>query len=162
MHVAALEYVRIKVLELRLSGDILDLGGRDVNGTVHDLFPDSTWTVVDIADDPSVDVVGDAATVDLGRTFDVVVSTECFEHTPDSANIIVNAYKHLRSGGVFVATMAGPGRHPHSATGAPLIPGTEWYRNVEPDELAGWLKDAGFKRVEIDQTVDDLRCTARR
>lgn len=162
MHSAALEYVRAKVGELGLTGDILDLGGRDVNGTVHDLFPDAAWIVVDIADHPSVDVVGDAAIVNLDKLFDVVVSTECFEHTPDAPEIIANAYKHLGAGGVLIATMAGPGRVAHGAAGEPYPPLGEWYRNVEPDELFDWLKDAGFEAIDVDQSGPDLRCTARK
>lgn len=162
MHAEAFGYVRAKAGDLHLGGAMLDLGGRDVNGTVHGLFPDATWTVVDIADHPSVDHVGDAATIDLGRTFDVVVSTECFEHTPDSCRIIANAYKHLRPGGVLVATMAGPGRAPHGASGEPTPPAGEYYSNVTPDDLFDWLKAAGFEDIVLDQTSVDLRCTARR
>ena len=81
VHDAAYAYVNKVVAEHGLGGSVLDLGGRDVNGSVRELFNASRYVTVDIAPAPSVDVVADAADLDLGETFDVVISTECFEHT---------------------------------------------------------------------------------
>lgn len=162
MHLAAYDYVAKVVAEYGLGGDVLDLGGRDVNGTVRELFNADRYITVDIAAAPSVDVVADAADLDLGETFDVVISTECFEHTPSGPEIVATAFRHLRPGGMFVATMAGPGRAPHGASGQPSPPPGEWYRNVEPDELAQWLVDAGFGEHSIDVAGPDVRCWAKR
>jgi hypothetical protein len=41
---------------------VLDIGGRDMNGTVRDLWPGADYTAMDITDGPGVDVVADAAT----------------------------------------------------------------------------------------------------
>ena len=163
MHDAAMSYVARTVDSLGLrGGDVLDLGGRDINGTPRHLFDASSYVVVDAAGDRSVDVVADARTLELDRLFDVVVSTELLEHTDGGAEIVAAAFRHLRDGGVFVATMAGPGRAPHSATGTMRIPPGEWYRNVEPDELDGWLNKAGFSEWQVDVLADDVRCWARR
>lgn len=162
MHEAVIAYVAVVIAEHGLKGDVLDLGGRNVNGTTENLFTADRYVVVDIADHPSVDVVADAGDLDLGETFDVVVSTECLEHTPRGADIVATAYRHLRPGGMFVATMAGPGRAPHGASGEPWPPAGEWYLNVEPDELAVWLVDAGFEDYSIDVAGFDVRCWARR
>jgi SAM-dependent methyltransferase len=164
MHDAVIRYVSEHVHLLGLDGgDVLDLGGRDVNGTTRSLFPNATsYLTVDIAPHESVDVVADAATLDLDRTFDVVVSTECLEHTDKGPEIVATAYLHLRPSGVFIATMAGPGRAPHGAGGEPSPPPGEWYRNVEPDELAQWLRSAGFIDWSIDVAGLDVRCWACR
>lgn len=162
MHVAAYDYVAKVVAEHGLGGSVLDLGGRDVNGTVRELFNPTRYVTVDIAPAPSVDIVADAADLDLDETFDVVISTECFEHTPSGPEIVATAYRHLCPGGVFVATMAGPGRAPHGASGQPIPPPGEWYRNVDSDELADWLRDAGFDEYQIDVLGEDVRCWARR
>jgi SAM-dependent methyltransferase len=163
MHDAVLDYVTNAISDHGLGGDVLDLGGRDVNGTTRDLFPDATsYVTVDIAEHPSVDVVCDAADLDLPDRFDVVVSTECLEHAERAPDIVAAAFRHLRPGGVFVATMAGPGRHEHGASGESFPPAGEWYRNVAPDELERWLKDAGFEAWEIDVDRLDVRCIAWR
>jgi len=164
VHDAAYTYVATVVADHALTPvTVLDLGGRNVNGTTRALFPTATrYLVVDIADHPSVDVVADAGDLDLGQTFDVVVSTELLEHTNRAADIVAAAYRHLDVDGTFVATMAGPGRGAHGASGEAAPPPGEWYRNVEPDELVDWLTDAGFEHWSVNIDGADLRCWAKR
>ena len=163
MHAEAMQYVADVITEHGLEGDVLDLGGRYINGTTKTLFPDGhRYVVVDIEPDASVDVVADAGDLDLGEQFDIVLSTELLEHTPRGPDIVKAAYRHLRDGGWFVATMAGPGRPPHGAAGSPWPLEGEYYRNVRPEELAGWLTEAGFGATAIDTLGTDVRCWARR
>lgn len=166
MHDEAFNWVAGVVAERRLDRSgvtVLDLGGRDVNGTTRRLFSNpARYIVVDIQEHPTVDVVADAAGLELGETFDVVTSTECLEHAERAAEIVGAAFRHTKSGGVFIATMAGPGRHPHGASGEPSPPPGEWYRNVEPDELRAWLGSAGFVAVTVDQLGGDVRCVGFR
>ena len=132
--------------------EVLDLGGRDVNGSVRGLFPNATrYTVVDILPGPGVDYVADAATWQPDQEYDVVVCTETFEHTAVWPGICRTACAALKPGGIFIATMAGPGRPPHSAIDGlfRLHPG-EHYANVPAFELERVLKETGF----IDVTVD--------
>lgn len=165
MHDAAYAYVAatVDLFDLHTARTVLDLGGRNVNGTTRPLFADTTtYVVVDLADAANVNVVADAADVDLGVTFDAVVSTELLEHTDRAAEIVATAYRHLEPGGMFIATMAGPGRAPHGASGESAPPPGEWYRNVEPDELTEWIIAAGFHEFEVDTSGTDLRCWARK
>lgn len=163
MHDAAYEWVLRHAIHASDTATVLELGGRNVNGTTRPLFPSaSRYVSVDINAGPDVDVVADAAEVDLGEQFDVVVSTELMEHTPRGAEIVANAAAHLVPGGMFVATMAGPGRAEHGAGGEPSPPPGEFYRNVSPDELTEWLTAAGFDRFEVDQLGTDVRCVAWR
>lgn len=164
MHEAVIEYVSSEIADRDLNRDkirVLDLGGRDINGTTRPLFDlVDSYVSVDIADGPGVDIVSDAADLDLGERFDVVVSTELLEHTERAAEIVIAAHRHTRPGGVFIATMAGPGRSPHGASGGPWPSVGEFYCNVSPDELGEWLAAAGFSEWSIDQCGLDLRCTA--
>ena len=164
MHPEALTWVRWSVLAFDdIRGRVLEFGGRNVNGGVRDVIPSTAWLSVDIAPGADVDVVANAATVEVEPgTWDVVVSTELLEHTPEGEAIVANAYRHLRDGGWFVATMAGPGRKPHSATGQRDVPAGEHYANVDPDELAQWLEAAGFTTYEVNVLRDDTRCIARK
>lgn len=162
MHKAVRDWVGhcIDLFDLDKATTVLDLGGRDVNGTTRELFNTDRYVVVDQAAHPSVHVVADAATVRLDERFDAVVCTEVLEHTPHGAAICATAQHHLNPAGVFIATMAGPGRSAHGASGEMLPPPGEWYQNVEPAELANWLSGAGFTEWEIDTQGFDLRCWA--
>lgn len=140
MHQAAREFVSLHASTDHLLA--LECGARDVNGTVRDLFPNTTWVGVDIADGPGVNVVADFADYTHDRKVDLIVSTEVLEHTPRWRDIIQAAARNLRPAGRFIVTAAGPGRAPHSAVdGGPV--GVEHYENIDPDdlgrELARWF-----------------------
>jgi hypothetical protein len=164
MHPAVIAYVTATLdrHDLWSAQAVLDFGGRDVNGTTRYLWPKATYVSVDIIDGPGVDVVDDAAMVRLDGCFEVVITTELLEHTPRGKEIVANAYRHLCSGGWFLATMAGPGRAPHAANGEGDPPSGEWYRNVTPEQLIEWIEAAGFDEYEIDHAAEDVRCCARR
>lgn len=141
---------------------VLDIGGRNINGSVRTLFPCADFTALDILPGEGVDIVADAATWTPDRLCDVVTCAEVFEHTDVWPQIVATAYAALRPGGVFVATMAGPGRVPHSAfDGGPLQAG-EYYDNVGPDDLERALKEAGFVGGVVDILGPDVRCVATR
>lgn len=143
--------------------EVLDIGGRNVNGTPREFFPNASYTVLDIRAGENVDIVADAANWDAkGRRWDLVLSTECFEHTSRWPEILATAYEVCKPGGRVVITCAGPGRIPHSAfVEAEVQPG-EFYRNVEPQDLRNLLQIVGFVDVEVDQVGLDVQATARR
>jgi SAM-dependent methyltransferase len=146
------------------NGRVLEIGSRNINGSVRHLFADAaTYVGVDPVDGPDVDIVGDGATIEvLFDSFDVVVCTEVLEHVDDTiaAAIIANAHRHLVPGGRFVMTCAGPGRGAHSAIDERPIRPWEFYRNVDDVTLAVWLASAGFQRWEIEPLGADMRCVA--
>lgn len=131
---------------------VLDIGGRNINGGVRGLFPNATrYTAVDIREGPGVDIVADAATWVPDREYDVVVSTETFEHTPEWPSILSTAYKACKAGGKLILTMAGPGRAVHSAIdGGPSLHPGEYYGNVEPDDLERLLRADGWSEITVD------------
>ena len=142
---------------------VLDIGGRNVNGSIRDLFPNATrYIAVDIREGDGVDVVADAATWVPDMEYDVVVSTETFEHTAVWPDICLTAFKAMKTGGKLILTMAGPGRSEHSAIdGGPLQP-SEYYGNVDAELLKHTLVSAGFKQVVVDSRVSpaDTRAIA--
>lgn len=146
---------------------VLDLGGRDVNGTPRHLFPNATaYTVLDVRPGPNVDIVADAATWEPnGRRWDLVLATELFEHTPDWPAICVTAFKALWPGGRFVVTTAAPGRPIHSGVdgGGLLHPG-EHYENIPPERLKDTLQAVGFVDITVDvqRSPADVRAVATR
>jgi SAM-dependent methyltransferase len=144
---------------------VLDIGGRDVNGSPRRLFPAATrYTVLDIRPGDGVDIVADAATWDPGgQAWDVVICAETFEHTADWRAICRTAYAACAPGGRLIVTTAAPGRPPHSAVDGEfrLLPG-EHYANIRPAELERVLAGAGWAGVVVDvqPSPADVRAVA--
>lgn len=161
MHDAAMSWVRAHAPVGARS--VLDIGGRDVNGTPRGLFAESeAYRVLDVLDGVGVDVVADAAFWVPDAAYDVVVCTEVFEHTAAWRDILHTAYAALRSGGVLVATMAGPSRAPHSAIDGGPVGAGEYYANIDPAQLLRALGALGFDEVVVDAPGSDVRCRAVR
>lgn len=143
------------------AGWALDLGGRDVNGSVRSYWPAMTWVGVDLHDGPGVDIPADCRDYTPLPRYELVLCTEVFEHVPGWGNIVSTAWRALVPGGLFVATTAGPQRRPHHYNGGgPPHPG-EWYRNVDPEQLRIVLDVCGFVPYgdgHVDSTGFDVRC----
>lgn len=141
MHAAAFEWARKCSLWLPRRASVLEIGSRDVNGSVRPLFGYCPYHGIDALDGPGVDEVADAATwrPPAGRWFDTVVSTECLEHARDAAAVCRTAFEALAPAGAFILTAAAPSRPPHSGVdGGKVRPG-EFYRGVSAADLRAWL-----------------------
>jgi len=151
MHEQALSWVA----QFRTTEDlaVLDIGGRDLNGSTRPLFPNANpYHVIDIRPGKGVDIVADAADWRSERAYDLVVTTETFEHAEKWREIILTAWESLRPGGWLIFTCAGPGRPPHSGVEAVWgLIGDEWYANVSPQEIADELHDQGWTEIEARQ-----------
>lgn len=157
MHPEARAWVEACLTRIPAPRSVIEIGSRNINGGVRDLFGDADYLGVDLMEGPGVDLVADAAQVDLPAA-DLVVTTEALEHYPDPKAVIDAVYRALVPGGALIATMAGPGRHPHSGLDGGGLHRDEHYRNIEPAELTEWL--AGWAEHAIDIAGADLRCWA--
>ena len=126
-------------LDLSAPWRVLDLGGRDINGSIRDLLPAATWTGLDVEAGPGVDLVHDATTPWPGGfdRFDIVVCTEVLEHVEKWGALLRTASQALEPGGpeMLFVTCASTGRRPHGASGAMDPAPGEWYDNVSPAAL---------------------------
>ena len=169
MHPAVAEWVAYAIKDWGPFKRVLEVGSRDMNGSVRPQFEQAGCDVYlgnDIQPGPGADEVLDfgARTLGTDESWDCVVCAEVLEHAPNAGQLVCKAFDHLDPGGVFVATMAYTGRGPHSAiVEGPPQPG-EFYRNVTEEDLLGWLLVAGFPRdgILIDTAGVDIRCIARR
>lgn len=147
---------------------VLDVGGAAVNGSVHDQIPKSFVTGLDIAPAPGVAIVADAShpgwLYEHGRAFDVVISTELFEHAESWRKIIANMADALSEDGpqVLIATCASTGRPPHGSRGEWGVPAGQFYGNVAPQDLQFEL-DRYFTEVlvEYNPNPGDAYCYAK-
>lgn len=144
-------------------GHVVDVGGRDVNGTVRALFPDAeSYTSIDLQPGFAVDVVGDFVEWDPPHPVDTVICCEVLEHAPEWEAIIVHAYDILNPGGLLILTCATDGRAPHSGIhGGALFPGEHYY-NIPAGLLTAEALKVGFTVDEIDviEADGDVRMVA--
>lgn len=129
---------------------VLEVGSRNINGGVRDLFPDALYTGWDLYPGPGVDMVGDFASQEDGWDLeDCVVCTEVLEHAPNAQAIVAKAWEALQPGGCFIMTCAAPGRAPHSALDEQPIRPDEHYENVTVNQMETWLEQAGFTQYHV-------------
>lgn len=141
--------------------NVLDIGGRDVNGTLRDLFPNADYTVLDIRPGPNVDIIADAREWDPdGRKWELILCTEVFEHVQGWPKICVAARKACGPNGRFVVTCAGLGRPAHSGFEATGPQPGEFYENLTARALDSALVAAGWVDVKAEQIGLDLHAVA--
>ena len=81
MHLSAKREAQKFVSKYCTEGKVLDIGSMDVNGCLKDLFEGYDYTGMDMAEGKNVDVIGTSHDIPFeDNTFDVIVSTSCFEH----------------------------------------------------------------------------------
>lgn len=160
MHDAVRQWVADKVAVRGPFVSVLEVGSRNVNGGVRDLFGDCVYEGVDLEPGDGVDYVCDATLGLPEGPYDCVVSCEVFEHAERWELILGHAAKALMPGGVLIVTAAGPGRPEHSAVDGAQLRAGEWYANVDPGVLSAELLHVGFTEIEIDLTGTDVRAVA--
>jgi hypothetical protein len=168
MHAEAMQAIGRALDESNMRGAarVLDVGGRDVNGSPRPLFADPlVYDVLDIRDDPGVTIVADVRTWDpiTWVPYDVVLCAETFEHLPGWDRALVVMASVLRPGGVMIVTAARDPRLPHSAfDGRELHDGEhsnrlptcaalacEWYENVDAELLHDRMRAALGNGVKL-------------
>lgn len=169
MHYEAMKWVQDSFNEWFFASeknklDVLEFGSLNINGSVKPIFEPyaNTYFGIDMQEGPGVDMIADAASFDSEILYDVIVCAEVFEHTPAWKEIVNNAHRLLKVGGVFIATMAGVGRTAHSAVDGLDLRDWEHYANITEDELSHAL--ISFNDFKVDYTFGmnhpDIRCFA--
>ncbi len=146
---------------------VLDIGSLDINGNNRYLFSDYTYTGLDIAEGPNVDLVCKAHEFEApDGSYDFVISTECFEHDPFYKKTVKNAIRLLRSGGMLLFTCATDPRLEHGTESsdnfwsAPLskdIPEfRNYYKNLNPRDFGNIKASFEFCNFESNTEIGDL------
>ncbi len=164
MHQQVEQWVGRHAAHVAPGGKVLEIGARNINGTIRKFFCDVDWVGLDVEPGDGVDIVADAADFDGKGEFDAVICTEVLEHAERAGMIVFAAFLALKPGGVLILTCAGPNRSPHGVAGAGKPAEGEWYQNVSAGELTEWLEGAGFATFKVDeqQKPSDVRCVAWR
>ena len=173
MHAAAMEWIQAHATADTVR--VLDVGGRQINGTPRALFPNATeYVVVDLVEHPSVDLVADVLALQPGRrsrasraavkassmgTFDVVVYAEVAEHSADWQQHLQVMMQLLNADGRLIITAANQHRVPHSSVDGGALRDDEYYENLTRADLMDALL-AVTDDYQVDEHGDDIRAVA--
>jgi len=147
----------IKHFPDKFSGKVIDIGALDVNGGPHKLFKANEYVGVDLAAGPNVTLVARGEDIDYSdKSFDVAMSSECFEHNPNFAETIVNMSRMTKDDGLLIFSAAGIGRREHGTPrsdqqfSAPLLTNDRhYYRNLNSRRIRLVVNDDNFPKYFI-------------
>ena len=160
MHAEAMDWLTQRARGLGRIGILIDVGGRNINGSIRPLFDAEKIIGIDLYPGPEVDVVCDIRDWEPDALADVVVCAEVLEHAPDGRGVVQACRRILAPGGRLLLTAAAPPRAPHSGhDGGPVREG-EHYANVEPLALAAWLSCFSSHEITYDRHHGDVYAEA--
>lgn len=144
---------------------VLDVGSLDVNGNNRYLFENCSYCGIDIGEGKNVDIVSKGHEYNAeDSTYDVIISTECFEHDQYYNLTIKNIFRMLKTDGIFIFTCATTGRPEHGTLrttpqDAPLLMEyknwSNYYKNLSEQDIREVLElDNCFSQYEFQ--INDL------
>ena len=160
-HSSVHEFFRAEMSASDVAGrTVLEVGSRDVNGTVRPLLAAlgaRAYVGVDVAAGPGVDRLCDVASlaaVFAGSPFDVVVTTEMLEHVRDWRTAIANLKQVVAPGGLLVLTTRSYGFPYHE------FPGDYW--RYEPEDMRWIFRDFAILSLVPDPQLPGVFLKARK
>lgn len=149
--------------------NVLDVGSLDINGNNRYLFSDYNYTGIDIAPGRNVDAVSKGHEWNApDESYDVIISSECFEHDMYYPQTLSNIVRMLKPSGLFLFTCATTGRPEHgtrrtsqqdSPFTASLDDWCDYYKNLTEKDIREVLdieKIFSSHYFEIEPFICDL------
>ena len=129
---------------------ILDVGSYDVNGTMKPIFERGQYIGLDMESGPNVDVVGISHDIPFKNdTFDIVISSSCFEHDDMFWISFHEMCRVLKPGGYMY--IQAPSNGPYHGW-----PGDNWRFYIDSwKALEKWGKKLGFDIDLIEHYIDE-------
>lgn len=145
---------------------VAEIGSLDINGSIRGYFSTENYTGYDIAPGQGVDIVEQGQLIGAPTaSYDVIASTECFEHNPYWVETFANMLRMVKPSGMIMLTCATTGRQEHGTTktnphDSPLTTraGWDYYQNLDANDflntfnLTQWFD--GFHFLMCPQTFD--------
>lgn len=146
--------------------NVLDLGSLDINGNNRHLFTNYTYVGIDIGVGKNVDVMCRNHEYKTEDRFDVVISSECFEHDEFWDKSIKNGIDLLKPGGLFTFTCATTGRPEHGTRRTSPIDSpftskldNDYYMNLTEEDIRKAIDIEGCfseYKFEVNEKACDL------
>ena len=100
-----------------LNKSVLDIGSLNINGSLRDFFVNCHYTGIDLDSGVGVDIVCSGQDYNApDQTYDVVCSSECFEHNPYWMETFNNMIRMCKFEGFVFFTCASDGRPEHGTS----------------------------------------------
>ena len=140
---------------------VLEIGSLDLNGSIRKFFDKCSYLGVDVGPGPGVDLVAKGEDLTFADNwFDVVASTECFEHTAAWPQIFANMTRFSK--GLVFFTCATTGRAEHGTSrcnpwDSPHTAG-DYYQNVTEADVREKCDLSQFDSYgfQVDESAHDL------
>jgi SAM-dependent methyltransferase len=133
------------------TSDVLDVGSYDLNGTMKPIFNKFKYTGCDVASGPNVDVVCNSNELIFEKdSFDIIISSSCFEHDALFWVTFLEMCRVLRSNGLIYICAPSTG-YVHR------FPFDCW--RFYPDSWKGleiWANRSGYNLTLLESYVDPL------
>jgi len=139
---------------------VLEVGSMDINGNNNHLFKKNCDLFkIDLGPGENVDLVCHGADLDHpDNTYEVVISTEAFEHDSRLGETLQNIVRLLSRGGLFIFTCARKGRPEHGTKQylAFASPHTlDFYQNRSEADIRGLIDiDETFRLYKFETNAD--------
>src|SRR5688572_20416388 len=98
MHRQAFDFIAARARDLGRVGFVLEIGARNINGTIKNCFDAERYIGLDVSPGPGVDVVASGADYVPDAQPDVIVCCEVLEHTEEAAAICRRSIENLAPG----------------------------------------------------------------
>lgn len=118
---------------------VVEVGSRDINGSLRPLFDGCEYIGIDALDGPGVDVMCEASRYVPPWPCDVIVSTEALEHDPQWQATVRHMVSWLAPGGCLLLSWATHKRPAHNEADSPQ-PG--YYRGLALREVVQEVEGA--------------------
>jgi SAM-dependent methyltransferase len=162
-------YVKNSFPSLFDSADnVLDVGSGDINGNNRQLFTEKTnYEGNDMVAGNNVTIVSPTSGLTFSDDhFDIIVSTECFEHDPEYELSMKNIARMCKPGGLFFFSCASTGRREHGtrrtsptdsfATNANVPLWQDYYKNLTHEDIKFLAEIFPFSRTYYNSVTKDL------
>ena len=164
MHISVFEFIKNMALthpEHFENKRVLEVGSRDLNGSVRPLFFGCDYTGLDLTEGPGVDKVSHVCELnERPESFETVISTEALEHDQFWFDSLCKMFELTCPGGAMLITCASTGREEHGTHKADpsCSPATlDWYMNVTPKDFLKAIDLHAFEIFYFEFTPGDLR-----
>lgn len=138
----------VDALNLRDLDSVVEIGSWNVNGSVRQFFNTSDYLGLDVFEGKGVDRVYDGQDLNFLKpnSFDVAISSECFEHNPYWRQNLQDMVRVTKPGGIIIVTCASRGRFEHGTNrtqpedSISVELGWEYYKNVRMNTFKRFIR----------------------
>lgn len=138
---------------------VLEIGSLNINGSIREFFDECNYVGLDIFSGDGVDIVCEGQKYNApDNSYDVVCSTECFEHNPYWLETFKNMIRLCKDGGLIFFTCATDGRPEHGTYNTTpadspftIQKGWDYYKNLNETNFTNQIKfDLFFNNCEFE------------